>query len=324
MAASRKKPKAAAAPPAHRAGFCAIIGRPNVGKSTFLNRALGQKLAIVSPKPQTTRNRLLGVLTRPEVQLAFFDTPGIHRAKGGLNRFMVDQALSVLPEVDVVLYLIEPGVRREGQDASGFDVEIGEAERFIVDRLARSRKPVVLGINKIDALKQKAQLLPVIAAWKDVLPFGAVMPLSALGGEGVEEVIAELARHLPEGPQMFPEDVLTDAAERFLVAEFVREQIVRHTRQEIPYASAVEVEEFDETEREGRGLVRISCKILVERDSQKAIVIGKKGAMLKKVGTDARRSIEQLLGCRVFLSLHVSVEPRWSESESALRKLGYT
>lgn len=310
----------------HRAGFCAIIGRPNVGKSTLLNRVLGEKLAIVSAKPQTTRNRMLGVLTKPHLQVAFFDTPGIHRAKGHLNRFMVDQALGILPEVDVVLFLVEPGLMRDPSSPSGIRVEIGEANRFVIEKLEPLRGgkqlPVILGINKVDTLP-KEELLPVIAAWREALPQAEIFPLSALKGDGTDELVELVGKHLPEGPAIFAEDMLTDAAERFLVSEFIREQILRGTHQEIPYSSAVVIESFDESEREGRGLVRIFARIYVERDSQKAIVIGRQGAMLKKIGTAARREIERMLGCRIFLSLQVSVEPRWSERQDALRRLGY-
>lgn len=306
----------------HRAGFCAIIGRPNVGKSTLLNRVLGEKLAIVSAKPQTTRNRMLGVLTKPGLQVAFFDTPGIHRAKGHLNRYMVEQALGVLSEVDLVLFLVEPGLMRDPTSPSGIRVEIGEANRFVVEKLEQSGKPVLLGINKVDTLP-KEELLPVIAAWQEVLPNAEIFPLSALKGDGVDGLVDLVGSHLPEGPAIFAEDMLTDAAERFLVSEFIREQILRTTHQEIPYSAAVAIESFDESEREGRGLVRIFARIYVERDSQKAIIIGRQGAMLKKIGTAARREIERMLGCRIFLSLQVSVEPRWSERQDALRRLGY-
>lgn len=309
----------------HRAGFCAIVGRPNVGKSTLLNRVLGEKLSIVSHRPQTTRNRVLGVLTRPEFQVAFLDTPGIHKARGGLNRFMVDQALGALPEVDMVLYLIEPGLVRDDQSPSGYRVEIGETNQFIIEKIKESGKPVVLGINKVDSLP-KHELLPVIEAWKDVLPFAAIYPLSALKGEGVEGLVDLIGEKLPEGPNLFPEDVFTDVAERFLVSEYIREQILRAARQEVPYSAAVVVEDFDEAEREreGRGLVRIFARVYVERDSQKAILIGRRGEMLKKIGTAARLEIERLLGCRVFLALEVTVEPRWSERVDALRRLGYS
>lgn len=306
----------------HRAGFCAIVGRPNVGKSTLLNRVLGEKLAITSPKPQTTRNRILGVLTRTGVQFAFFDTPGIHQAKGSLNRYMVDQALDVLHEVDVVLYLIEPGLKRDSSAPSGFQVEIGDANRLILQKLRGANRPVILAINKVDTVP-KGELLPLMEAWSAELPGAAIYPVSALKGDGIDGLLELVAERLPEGPPLFPEDTLTDAAERFLVAELIREQVIRSTRQEVPYSTAVVVEDFNESERDGRGLVRIFARIYVERDSQKAILIGKKGAMLKAVGTAARLEIERLLGCRVFLSLQVAVEPKWSDRPDALRRLGY-
>ena len=300
-----------------RAGFVAIIGRPNVGKSTLLNRILGEKVAIVSPRPQTTRTRILGVYNGPGVQLAFFDTPGLHRAKGALNRRMVEVALQTLREVDAVLLLVEAGAGPGGQ------VEVGEATRWAVAEVARSKKPAVLGVNKMDQVP-RPMLLPVIAAYKDLHDWAAIVPFSALTGENVEDLLATLARLVPEADApLFPPDLLTDQAERTLAAEYVREQVMRLTRQEIPYSVAVEVEEFDESSRgEGRGIVHVGAVIYVERESQKGIVIGKRGAMLKQVGTQARQGLERLLGCKVFLRLTVKVEERWSERAEALRKLG--
>lgn len=309
----------------HRSGFAAIIGRPNVGKSTLLNRLIGEKLAIVSPKPQTTRNRILGILSRPEYQIAFLDTPGIHRAKGALNRLMVETALSAIPEVDAVLYLIEAAVRPDG------GVDVGEGNQLILQRLQQAKKPVVLAINKIDALEKK-WLLPIIDTYRRLLPFAEIFPLSALQGDGVALLEKRLAELLPEGPALFPEDMITDQAERFLVAELIREQILRHCREEVPYSTAVVVDHFDESEREpktpaakGRlaGLLRIDATVFVERDSQKAIVIGKGGQMLKKIGAAARAEIERLLGAHVYLALLVKVERRWSERREALRRMGY-
>lgn len=290
-----------------------------MGKSTLLNRVLGQKIAIVTDKPQTTRNRILGVLTQPHAQVAFLDTPGIHRAKGGLNRFMVDQAFAAIEEVDVVLYLIEPPRKPTVEEVRR---EPGEVERSIVRRLRDAKKRVILGINKVDTLP-KPLLLPMIDAWKERLDFAAIVPFSALTGEQVDALVEAVIEELPEGPPLFPEDTLTDLAERTIVAEFVREQIIHHTHEEVPYGTAVVVESFDETEREGRELVRIQARIYVERNSQKGILIGKRGAMLKKIGTAARQEIEKLLGCRVFLGLEVVVEPKWSERRDALRRLGY-
>jgi len=300
-----------------RAGFVGIVGRPNVGKSTLLNRILREHVAIVSPRPQTTRTRILGIHNAPGLQLAFFDTPGLHRAEGALNRRMVETALGTLREVDLVLMLVEAGTGPEGR------VEIGEATRWAAAEVARSGKPAVLGVNKMDRAP-RLSLLPVIDAYKDLHAWAEIVPFSALTGENVEAVVEVLGRLAPEAEApLFPPDVLTDQAERQLAAEYVREQVMLQTRQEIPYAAAVEVEAFDESDRRERGgLVRIAALISVERPSQKAIVIGKGGAMLKAIGTKARQSLERLLGCKVFLSLTVRVEERWSERERALRRFG--
>jgi GTP-binding protein Era len=305
-----------------RSGFAALIGRPNVGKSTLLNRLVGEKLAIVSPKPQTTRNRIMGVVTRPEGQVAFLDTPGIHQARGELNRRMVEVALQAASEVDVVLLLVE-AVQEEKP-------EVGPGNELILERLRGLGKPVVLTINKIDEVK-KALLLPLIDLYRQRFPFAEVIPISALTGDGVEALWSLVLGLMPESEPMFPADMLTDQAERALVAEYVREQVLRHCRQEVPYSAAVTVDVFDEQERTPRGkpdhrglggLVRIECSIYVERESQKAIVIGKRGAMLKAIGTDARRSIERLLGAHVYLSLRVRVEERWTERPESFRRLG--
>jgi GTP-binding protein Era len=300
-----------------RAGFVAIVGRPNVGKSTLLNRILGEHVAIVSPRPQTTRTRVLGVHNLPGAQIAFFDTPGMHRAKGALNRRMVETALGTLGEVDAVLMLVEAGTGPEGR------VEIGDATRWAAEEVKRSGKPAILGVSKMDRAPRPA-LLPVIDAYKDLHAWAEIVPFSALTGENVDRLVDVLAIHLPEAEApLFPPDVLTDQAERQLAAEYVREQLMLQTRQEIPYAAAVQVEEFDESERRDRGgLVRISAVICIERESQKAIVIGKGGAMLKTIGTRARQNLERLLACKVFLSLTVKVEERWSERETALKRLG--
>ena len=304
----------AAAPPGpHRAGFAAIVGRPNVGKSTLLNRLLGQKLAIVSPKPQTTRSRILGVVTRPGCQIALLDTPGLHSARGGLNARMVQQALQALAEADAALFLIEAG-------SPGID----SATRKALDQVKAAKKPTLLVVNKVDTLP-RAQLLPLIDRWRREHEWTEVYPLSALTGENVEGLLDALAGHLPEGPPMFPGEVWTDVPERDLVAELIREQILHQTEQEVPYSTAVVIEEFDESEREvgPRGLTRILATVFVERDSQKAIVIGRGGARLKQIGSKARQQIEKLLGCKVFLSLHVKVEPDWTQSSRGLRRAGY-
>jgi len=308
----------------HRSGFAALIGRPNVGKSTLLNQLTGEKLAIVSPKPQTTRNRILGVVTRPEGQVAFLDTPGIHQAKGELNRYMVDVALQAVDDVDLVLFVVEPGGLAEKP-------EVSPGNRFILERLQKAGKPTFLIINKIDTVL-KPVLLPLIDLYRKEFPFAEVVPISAKDDDGVENLFQAVLQHMPEGDPLFPEDVLTDQAEKTLVAEYIREQVLRHCRQEIPYSTAVLVDFFDESEREpppgtppGKlaGLIRIAASIYVERDSQKAIIIGKQGQMLKTIGTDARKAIQRLLGAHVYLSLRVRVEPRWSERPDGLKKLGY-
>ncbi|AKJ03840.1 GTP-binding protein Era [Archangium gephyra] len=295
-----------------------------MGKSTLLNQLTGEKLAIVSPKPQTTRNRILGVVTRPEGQVAFLDTPGIHQAKGELNRFMVDVALQAVDDVDLVLFVVEPGGLAEKP-------EVSPGNRFILERLQKAGKPTFLVINKIDTVL-KPVLLPLIELYRKEFPFAEVVPISAKDDDGVEQLFQAVLQHMPEGDPLFPEDVLTDQAEKTLVAEYIREQVLRHCRQEIPYSTAVLVDFFDESEREpppgtppGKlaGLIRIAASIYVERDSQKAIIIGKQGQMLKTIGTDARKAIQRLLGAHVYLSLRVRVEARWSERPEGLKKLGY-
>lgn len=300
-----------------RAGFVAIVGRPNVGKSTLLNRVLGEKVAIVTPRPQTTRTRILGVWNGEGAQIAFFDTPGLHKAKGVLNRRMVEVALSTLPEVDAVLFLIEAGTSPDGK------VEIGETTRWAAAEVARSGKPAILGINKMDRAPRET-LLPVIDAYKDLHPWAEIVPFSALEGENVDSLLQALVAHLPEADEpLFPPDMLTDQAERTLVAEYIREQVMLKTRDEVPYSCAVDIEEFDESERRDHGgLVRISAVIFVERETQKGIVIGKGGQMLKQIGTQSRHHMERLLGCKVFLALTVRVEERWSERPKSLEKLG--
>jgi GTP-binding protein Era len=300
-----------------RAGFVAIVGRPNVGKSTLLNRVLGEKVAIVTPRPQTTRTRILGVWNGEGAQLAFFDTPGLHKAKGVLNKRMVEVALATLPEVDTVLFLVEAGTGPEGK------VEIGETTRWAAAEVAKRGKPAILGINKMDRAPRET-LLPVIDAYKDLHPWADIVPFSALDGENVDELLKALVAQVPEAERLlFPRDMLTDQAERTLAAEYVREQVMLQTRDEIPYSCAVDIEEFDESQRTDRGgLVRISAVIYVERETQKGIVIGKGGRMLKNMGTKARQNMERLLGAKVFLTLTVKVEERWSERPRSLEKLG--
>jgi len=291
-------------------GFAALLGRPNVGKSTLLNRLVGEKIAIVSPKPQTTRTRITGVVTRPEGQVAFVDTPGIHNAKGALNRAMVETALGALEDVDLVLLLVEPALGPDGKTA-----EVTPGVRAILERLGLVKKPVLLVVNKVDTVP-KPLLLPFV---------------TALTGDGLDRLLSTTLARLPEGPPLFGPETFTDQQEVGLAAELIREQVLRHTRQEVPHSAAVVIDAFDESERAPlpgskpgglQGLVRIHATLFVERESQKAIVIGKRGAMLKAIGTDARKALERLLGTHVYLDLRVKVEPRWTESERGLRKVG--
>jgi len=306
-------------------GFAALLGRPNVGKSTLLNRLVGEKIAIVSPKPQTTRTRITGVVTRPEGQVAFVDTPGIHNAKGALNRAMVETALGALEDVDLVLLLVEPALGPDGKTA-----EVTPGVRAILERLGLVKKPVLLVVNKVDTVP-KPLLLPFVTALTQVRPFDEVLFVSALTGDGLDRLLSTTLARLPEGPPLFDPETFTDQQEVGLAAELIREQVLRHTRQEVPHSAAVVIDAFDESERAPlpgskpgglQGLVRIHATLFVERESQKAIVIGKRGAMLKAIGTDARKALERLLGTHVYLDLRVKVEPRWTESERGLRKVG--
>lgn len=289
-------------------GFVAIIGQPNVGKSTLLNRILGQKIAITSPKPQTTRNRILGIHNIPNGQILFLDTPGIHNARGGLNRYMVDLATTSIRDVDVVMLLVEA------------DRQPGDALQAIIDLLQQLSSPVVLVINKIDLVAPE-QLLKCIDSYRALLDFREIVPVSALRGEGVDRLLDLLPPLLPAGPQYYPDDMVTDLPERFIVAEMVREQIMKKTRDEIPYGVAVQVESFEESPQ--RKLVVIKAVIHVERDSQKRIVVGRQGEMIKAVGATARRDIEKFLGCRVFLELFVRVDKNWTQSTRLLKEFGY-
>jgi GTP-binding protein Era len=309
----------------HRSGVVALVGRPNVGKSTLLNRLVGEKVAIVSPKPQTTRGRILGVVHRPGGQVAFVDTPGVHEARGALHKAMVEAALESAEEADLVLLLVEPAPAKDGKPV------LTPTTRDLVQRLSGLRTPVLLVVNKVDAVA-KPLLLPFVAELAALRPGAEVLLVSARTGDGVERLLETVLSRLPEGPPLFDEGTFTDQQERGLAAELIREQVLRHTRQEVPHAAAVAVEEFDESEREPRpgaagrgglqGLVRIFATIYLERESQKAIVIGKRGAMLKTIGTDARKALERLLDAHVYLDLRVKVEPRWSETEAGLRKVG--
>jgi GTP-binding protein Era len=282
-----------------------VVGRPNVGKSTLVNRLAGQKISIVSDKPQTTRNRILAVVNRPQGQLVLIDTPGIHKPSHRMNERMVDTAVRSLSQADVVLWLVD------------VTQEYGPGDRHVRDVLKASRKTVVLGINKIDAVP-KQSILPVIERYRHLLELAEVVPLSALAGENVELVGERLLALLPEGEPLYPDDFLTDQPERFFVAEIVREKILHKTREEIPYSVGVLIDSFKE---EGT-LVRIEATVLVERSGQKAILIGKGGEMMKAVGTDARKEIEEFLGTKVFLGLFVKVKERWRDDKSVLSALG--
>ncbi len=292
-------------PASPRAGFVAVVGRPNVGKSTLVNRIVGQKIAIVSEKPQTTRNRILAVVNRPSGQIVLFDTPGIHKPEHRMNERMVETAIRSLTQVEVILWIV---------DVTG---RLGPGERAVLQAVQRARRPVVLGLNKIDRIP-KPQILPAIDAYRQLMDFAAIVPLSALRGENVDVLTDELLKLLPESEPLYPEDYLTDQPERFFVAEMVREKILHHTREEIPYTTGVVIESFKEEE----GLLRIQAQIIVEKETQKGILIGRGGTMLKTVGTEARQDIEEFLGTRVFLGLFVKVRENWREDPRILEEMG--
>ena len=290
-----------------KSGFVALVGRPNAGKSTLLNRLVGQKLAIVSDKPQTTRNRITGVRNYPEGQVVFVDTPGVHRPLHRLNVRMVDQAIEALATVDVVTAVVDVS------DAAG------GGDRYLMEVVRNSKATRVLALNKID-LVPRERLLPIIERYDREVGFADIVPVSAATGENVSRLEQVLLNHLPEGDALYPEDYLTDRPERFFVAELVREQVLEHTRAELPFASAVIVDRFEEPDE--NGLLRLYCTILVERESQKPIVVGRGGAMIKAIGTAARRELERFFGARVFLDLRVKVAADWREDERTLDQLG--
>jgi GTP-binding protein Era len=296
-------------------GYVSIIGRPNAGKSTLLNRLVGEKIAIVSDKPQTTRTRILGTKNYPPGpaspaagQIAFVDTPGIHRPLHRMNVRMVDAAVETLREVDVVMLV---------HDASS---RAGSGDEFVSRLLKDVNVPVVLVLNKID-LVEKSRLLPVIDQLRQWHPFTDIVPVSAATGDGVEQLERTLLEKMPEGEARFPDDYLTDQPERVLVSETVREKVLHNTRDELPFSTAVVVDQFDEPERPG-GLLRVYCTILVETESQKPIVIGRAGSMIKKIGTEARKDLEAFFNCKVYLDLRVKVKPDWRDDERVLDDLG--
>ena len=289
-------------------GFIAIVGPPNVGKSTLLNRLLGTKVAIVTPKPQTTRNRILGIYHGDGYQMIFMDTPGIHKTRTPLHKSMVASAQEACREVDLVMMMMEM-LHPDDPDIS-----------LILRNLKRIEKPVLLIINKIDT-GSKETLLPIIDAFSRLQVFDALIPISALKGDGIEGLLEELKSRLRPGPAFFPEDIRTDQSDAFLISEFIREKIYLHTRQELPYSAAVTVESIEEIP--DKGLVSISAQIHVESDSQKAILIGKKGRMIKSIGQASRHELEKIFGTHVYLDLRVRVEKNWSKDSRALRRLGY-
>ncbi len=308
-----------------RAGFVALVGRPNVGKSTLLNFVLGQKLAITTNKPQTTRNRILGVRNLPGAQLVLVDTPGLHRPSGKgrsrLNQFMMGEALAALAEVDVVVFIVEAPSGVTAKKLAGRPFELDAGDQFALEELARAKKPAVLALNKIDLLHDKSKLLPFVEGWAKAHPFAGLVPISAKSGDGVDRLISEVVKILPEGPPLYPEEMLTDRAERWLGAELVREQIFLLTRQEIPYSVAVTVDEW--LERPERKDVMVSATIHVEKEAQKKIVVGERGRMVREIGARARHEISQLLDCTVHLKLFVRVDEEWTSDRAVLRDLGY-
>lgn len=287
-------------------GFVSIIGRPNVGKSTLLNSIIGEKIVITSDKPQTTRNRIQGIHNIPGGQIVFIDTPGIHTGRSRLNRSMVDVARSAISGVDLLMLVVEATASAD--------------PAFIQDVLGKVTIPVVLVINKIDLLSDKNQVLKKISDWSVLHPFREIVPISAGRNDGVDHLVSVVSGYLPEGPAMFPDDILTDMPEKFIVAEMIREKVFRLTRDEVPYSTAVVVESFIEREN---GVIAISAAIMLERETQKGIIIGSRGEMLKKIGTQARQDIERLLDTKIYLELFVKVVENWSERPSKLRELGY-
>jgi len=290
-----------------KSGFIGIIGRPNVGKSTFFNAVIGDNISIVADKPQTTRNKITGIKNFPDAQLIFLDTPGVHDPKTPLNRAMVQTARETIGNTEVLLMLIEA------------NSDVHRNDLILIESLAGVKAPVFLVINKID-LVEKKYLLPLIDKFRTLYDYREIFPVSALKGDGIADLVTAIKEILPEGPQLFPDDIFTDVTERFIAAEFIREQIMLQTSQEIPYVSAVEVESFKEDEE--KNIIRIHATINVEKESQKAIMIGKKGAMLKNIGTQSRLRMEKLFGARVYLELFVRVKKEWTSSDKMLREFG--
>lgn len=302
----KRKEKSFEAKAVFRSGFAAIVGRPNAGKSTLLNRLVGQKIAIVTSKPQTTRNRIQGIVTRPDGQIVFIDTPGLHSPESALGRQMMREVAAALEGIDVLLLMA---------DASR---GMPEKDELLFEKAKRFEGKTILVLNKVDRV-EKPKLLPLIGAFEKEFDFAAIVPISALKGSGCDDLVKEILRMLPEGEPYFPADQVTDQPERFLAAEIVREKAIQAMYHEVPYALAVEVEKFEELPR----LTRIEATMNVERDTQKKILIGTKGAMLKKIGTEARKELEELLGTKVYLGLFVKVLPNWRENPQRVRELDW-
>ncbi len=291
-----------------KSGFIAIIGRPNVGKSTLLNRVTGEKIAITTAKPQTTRNRIMGIKNLENAQMIFLDTPGIHAARGPLNKYMIDVAMGTLETVDIVVLMTEAASEPHPDDLA------------LLEKLKSASVPVILVINKTDTAR-KGIILPQIDAFRGIFHFREIIPISALTGYNMDDLINTLLDYLPEGPRYFPEDQITDLSERFIAAETIRQKIIVLTREEIPYATAVTVDSFKEDEE--RNFIRIQATIHVEKASQKGILIGKRGSMLKEIGRQSRIELEKFFAARIYLELFVRVEKNWTHDERKLRKLGY-
>ena len=291
----------------HKSGFAAVIGRPNVGKSTLINALIGQKIAIMSDKPQTTRSRILCILTEEDAQIIFLDTPGVHKPKHKLGDYMAKATEGALHGVDVIVFVVD------------VTEKMGAGEQYILKQLERVRVPVLLAVNKVDCIARE-QVLPILANYAKAYDFAGIVPISAREGENLEGLLAEIKAHLPEGPQYYPADMVTDQPERLIVAELVREKVLALTRDEIPHAVAVDIEEM--TARP-KGDVYIRAVIYVERESQKGIVIGAKGALLREIGAQARKDIEMLLGAKVFLDLWVKVKKDWRNREGVLHNFGF-
>ena len=291
-----------------KSGFVTLIGRPNVGKSTLMNHLIGQKIAITSEKPQTTRNRIQTVYTDERGQIIFLDTPGIHKAKNKLGEYMVNVAENTLKEVDVILWLVEP------------TTFIGAGERHIAEQLSRIKTPVILVINKIDTVKSKEEILTFIAAYKDILNFAEIIPVSALKEMNIEDVKSSIFKYLPAGPQFYDEDTVTDQPMRQIAAELIREKALRMLDEEIPHGIAVTIEKMSERPN---GIMDVEATIICERDSHKGIIIGKGGAMLKRIGSAARRELEDMLETKVNLQIWVKVRREWRDSELLMKNYGY-